>query len=193
MDILPNDVVDYLRLFQCTSSQALRKVCLENQAWYYPFDGTEHFYHDWIRRTIDMLSVKLPLIYLMVFNADQCWFEISIVEFESGSLKIQHYESWYMVRIWSMIDRIFADVEGLEAVRKGLAEYGCAEAGAKDEGIWGTKKLPEKDVKAAKTLKDMMNHLSDFVGNEESSVRQLRTIGYILSGLLLMVTKVEWK
>jgi hypothetical protein len=71
-------------------------------------------------------------------------------------------------------------------LRKGSAEYGCAEAGAKDEGHWGTKKLLEKGVKAAKTLKDMLNHLSEFVNNEESSVRQLRTIGYILSGRLVM-------
>lgn len=67
-------------------------------------------------------------------------------------------------------------------LRKGLAEYGCAEAGAKDEGHWGTKKLLEKGVKAAKTLKGMLKHLSDFVDNDESTVRQLRTIGYILSG-----------
>jgi hypothetical protein len=71
-------------------------------------------------------------------------------------------------------------------LRKGSAEYGCAEAGAKDEGLGGTKKLLEKGVKAAKTLKDMLNHLCDLVDNEESSVRQLRTVGYILSGTLVI-------
>lgn len=70
-------------------------------------------------------------------------------------------------------------------LRKGSAEYGCAEAGAKDEGLWGTKKLLEKGVKAAKALKDMLNQLSDLVGNDESSVRQLCTIGYILSGIVM--------
>jgi hypothetical protein len=40
-----------------------------------------------------------------------------IAEFEAGSLNVQHQENWYMVRIWSLIDRIYADVEGLEAVR----------------------------------------------------------------------------
>jgi hypothetical protein len=40
-----------------------------------------------------------------------------IAEFEAKSLNLQHSESWYMARIWTMIDRVFADVEDLEAVR----------------------------------------------------------------------------
>jgi hypothetical protein len=70
-------------------------------------------------------------------------------------------------------------------LRKGSAEYGCAEAGAKDEGLWGTEKLVEKGVKAAKVLKDMLNHLCDLVDKEECYIRQLSTIGYILSGTLM--------
>jgi len=76
-------------------------------------------------------------------------------------------------------------------LRKGSAEYGCAEAGAKDEGIWGTKKLMEKGVKAAKTLKDMLNYLCHLVDNEETSVRQLRTFGYILSGKLIVAIYIR--
>lgn len=68
-------------------------------------------------------------------------------------------------------------------LRKGSAEYGCAEAGAKDEGLRGTKRLLEKDLKPAKVLKDMINQLSELVSNTESSVRELYTVGYILSGL----------
>ncbi|KAI8574974.1 hypothetical protein K450DRAFT_276039 [Umbelopsis ramanniana AG] len=119
---------------------------------YRPYNRTEHCHQDWIRRTIDLM----------------------IAEFEARSLNLQHSESWYMARLWTMIDRVFADVEDLEA----------------DEGIWGTKKLLEKGVKAAKTLKDMLNHLRHLVDNVVSSVRQLRTIGYILSGLSmeLMIT-----
>jgi hypothetical protein len=45
-------------------------------------------------------------------------------------------------------------------LRKGSAEYGYAEAGAKDEGHWGTKKLLEKGVKAAKNVK---GHVESFV------------------------------
>ncbi|KAI9281400.1 hypothetical protein BC943DRAFT_310244 [Umbelopsis sp. AD052] len=201
MDTLPKDLVDYLLLFGCRTSEELRKACFENQKWYYPFNRTEHFYHDWIRRTVDML----------------------IVEFESGSLKKEHDENWYMIRIWSLIDRIFSDVEDLEAVRgqstsiaassrknqdrvvpsmvkikrkamgrrgdlilrKGSAEYGCAEAGAKDEGMWGTKKLVEKAVKATKVLKDMLNDLCNLVDKEECHIRRLSTIGYIISGMIM--------
>ncbi|KAG2175249.1 hypothetical protein INT44_007737 [Umbelopsis vinacea] len=184
MDTLPKDLVDYLLLFDCRTSEELRKACFENQKWYYPFNRTEHFYHDWIRRTVDML----------------------IAEFESGSLKKEHHENWYMIRIWSLIDRMFSDVEDLEAVRgestsiasstrknqdrvvpsmNGSAEYGCAEAGAKDEGMWGTKKLVEKGVKATKVLKDMLNDLCNLVDKEECHIRRLSTIGYIISGLSL--------
>jgi hypothetical protein len=76
---------------------------------------------------------------------------------------------------------------------KGSVEYGCAEAGARDEGQWGTKKLLETGVKAAKILKDMLAHLADLVGNDESTVRQLRTIGYIHSGMHLMLIKISMK
>jgi hypothetical protein len=72
-------------------------------------------------------------------------------------------------------------------LRKGTAEYGCMEAGARDEGQWGTKKLLEKGIKAPKILKDIFNYLCHVINNEESSVRQLRTIGYIQSGTSLML------
>ncbi|KAI8576787.1 hypothetical protein K450DRAFT_254914, partial [Umbelopsis ramanniana AG] len=49
--------------------------------------------------------------------------------------------------------------------------------------MWGTKRLLEKDVEAAKVLKDMINQLVELVCNTESSVRQLYTVGYIISGL----------
>ncbi|CAO3689690.1 unnamed protein product [Umbelopsis vinacea] len=198
LEDLPKHLVDFLTLFDCHTTEELRKACLDNEEWYYPFNRTTHFYHDWMRRTIDLM----------------------IAEFEAGSLKVQHHENWYLVKIWSLIDRTFADVDGLEAVRrissiatasrnnqdrvissmvkmkrkpigrrgdlilrKGTAEYGCMEAGARDEGQWGTKKLLEKGIKAPKILKDIFNYLCHVINNEESSVRQLRTIGYIQSGL----------
>jgi hypothetical protein len=40
-----------------------------------------------------------------------------IAEFEARSLSLQHTESWYMAKIWTMIDRVIADVDDLEAVR----------------------------------------------------------------------------
>ncbi|KAH8547513.1 hypothetical protein BGW37DRAFT_524296 [Umbelopsis sp. PMI_123] len=205
MESLPQDLVDYLMLFDCRTTEEFLKACFENQ-------------HGTILSTGPNISIMIG-------------FEGQIAEFEAGCLKVQHHENWYMVRIWSLIDRLFADIEDLEAVRgesgsiatamrknqdrvipsmikmkrkamgrrgdrilsKGSVEYGCVEAGARDEGQWGTKKLLETGVKAAKILKDMLTHLADLVGNDESTVRQLRTIGYIHSGMHLMLMKISMK
>jgi hypothetical protein len=76
-------------------------------------------------------------------------------------------------------------------LRNGKVEYGCAEASAKDHGIWGTKTILEKGVKAAKTLKDMLNELCFRVRYKESSVRRLCTIGYIISGRWIIAKCVK--
>lgn len=44
-------------------------------------------------------------------------FSNRIEEFEAGTLKHQHHENWYLARIWSLMDRVYNDVEGLETVR----------------------------------------------------------------------------
>jgi hypothetical protein len=56
-------------------------------------------------------------------------------------------------------------------LRKDSVEYECAEAGAKDGGLWGINKLLEKGVEANTTLKDMLNDLSDLTDSDKSSVR----------------------
>ncbi|KAI8574946.1 hypothetical protein K450DRAFT_263976 [Umbelopsis ramanniana AG] len=95
MKPLQKDLIGYLKLFDGSTTEQLRMACLKDLEWYHPFNRTEHFYQDWIRRTIDLM----------------------IGEFEARSLNMQHSESWYMARIWTIIDRVFADVEDLEAVR----------------------------------------------------------------------------
>jgi hypothetical protein len=67
-------------------------------------------------------------------------------------------------------------------LRKGRVEYGCAEAGARDEGEFGTKYMLEKSLKTPKMLKDMFNSLCTLVNNDEIAIRELRTVGYIHSG-----------
>jgi hypothetical protein len=76
-------------------------------------------------------------------------------------------------------------------LRKGKAEYGCAKAVAEDEGQWGTKILLEKGIKVAKILKDMFGQLCQFIDYDESTTRQLRTIGYVISGMLVMAFCVK--
>ncbi|CAJ0834800.1 13086_t:CDS:2 [Entrophospora sp. SA101] len=86
--------------------------------------------------------------------------DTQICEYETCSLKQNHLELWYLVHIWSFIDRAFEDIDGIEAVslassqrknrgccistkkkdirkerrliiRKIMTEYGCSEAGTK--------------------------------------------------------------
>ncbi|KAJ2956142.1 hypothetical protein NQZ79_g7965 [Umbelopsis isabellina] len=40
-----------------------------------------------------------------------------INEYEAGHLEAPHSEQWYQMRIWSMIDKLFDNVPGLETVR----------------------------------------------------------------------------
>jgi hypothetical protein len=78
-------------------------------------------------------------------------------------------------------------------LRKGSAEYGCAEAGGRDEGEFGTKKMLEKGIKAPKVLKDMLGHLCSLINHDEPCTRKLRTIGYIHSGeSVFVITNVYW-
>ena len=61
-------------------------------------------------------------------------------------------------------------------LQKGMAEYGCAEAGAKYEGPQGSKRMMESRLKAPKMLKDMLNNLATMVQQEEDRVVKLRTV-----------------
>ncbi|KAI8576789.1 hypothetical protein K450DRAFT_254918 [Umbelopsis ramanniana AG] len=57
--------------------------------------------------------------------------------------------------------------------------------------MWGTKRLLEKGG-VAKVLKDMINQLVELVCNTESSVRQLYTVGYIISGLSMELMVMDF-
>lgn len=63
-------------------------------------------------------------------------------------------------------------------LQKGGAEYGYAEAGAKDE--W-----PMGGLRAPKMLKDMLNNLALMCDHEKDLVAKLKTVGYIHSGVNL--------
>ncbi|KAI9283877.1 hypothetical protein BC943DRAFT_95515 [Umbelopsis sp. AD052] len=46
-------------------------------------------------------------------------------------------------------------------LRKGSAKYGCAEAGAKDEGLWGYKEATGEGLETSQSAQDMINQLSE--------------------------------
>ncbi|CAG8541521.1 8303_t:CDS:2, partial [Ambispora gerdemannii] len=38
-------------------------------------------------------------------------------EYESNALVSTHLELWFLVHVWNLTDKIFNDIEGMEAVR----------------------------------------------------------------------------
>jgi hypothetical protein len=82
-------------------------------------------------------------------------------------------------RIISSVTKMKRKVMGRRGdllLQKGIAEYGCAEAGAKYEGPKGSKRMMDSGLKAPKMLKDMMNNLALMCQNEEDRVVNLRTV-----------------
>jgi hypothetical protein len=64
-----------------------------------------------------MYVIYLSSLNMTDFCIDGCVFH-RIGEFEARSLlSTQHSEGWYMARIWTIIDKVFADVEALETAR----------------------------------------------------------------------------
>jgi hypothetical protein len=111
-------------------------------------------------------------------------------QFDSLSTSIRKNED----RIISSVTRMKRKIMGRRGdllLQKGMAEYGCAEAGAKYEGPQGSKRMMESGLKAPKMLKDMLNNLATMVEQEEDRVVKLRTVGYIHSGRIVSLEPVE--
>ncbi|POG81978.1 hypothetical protein GLOIN_2v1501336, partial [Rhizophagus irregularis DAOM 181602=DAOM 197198] len=70
-------------------------------------------------------------------------------------------------------------------------EYGCSEAGKSFEGNNGTKLLHERGIKAPKMMKDMFYSLCEAVGMEEKKIRKLQSIGFIHSGLMMLLLRLD--
>ncbi|GAB5592899.1 hypothetical protein Unana1_07799 [Umbelopsis nana] len=92
---LPDDLVNFLLQFGKNTTRDLRQACAENCQWYAALDREQHFHYDWIRRSVDTL----------------------IAEYESGNLEVQQNENWYMGRIWTIVNRVFDDLDGLQTIR----------------------------------------------------------------------------
>ncbi|RGB23765.1 hypothetical protein C1646_805911 [Rhizophagus diaphanus] len=59
------------------------------------------------------------------------------------------------------------------------------------EGNNGTKLLHERGIKAPKMMKDMLYSLCEAVGNEEKKIRKLQSIGFIHSGLMILLLRLD--
>ncbi|CAG8624076.1 15273_t:CDS:2, partial [Racocetra fulgida] len=110
-------------------------------------------------------------------------------EYESNTLSSNHLELWYLVHVWSFIDKVFNDIEELEIVslsssrknrdravsavidmkRKMIGRRGdmIIQAGRQFEGQNGTKLLLERGLKMPKVMKDMFNQLCNTFDHDE--------------------------
>jgi hypothetical protein len=93
---MPDDLLKYIGSFRKKTTADLRMVLDTRQDWEgRNFDKTKHFDFDWIKNIVHSL---LP-------------------EYEFGTLQRKHLETWYNVHVWSLIDKSFSDLEGMDATR----------------------------------------------------------------------------
>ncbi|CAI2186908.1 17468_t:CDS:10 [Funneliformis geosporum] len=179
MPQMPQDLLTYLNSFRVSDISSLRDAIFKSQQWDSPYNRQTHFDYDWIRNT--------------AYNL--------LHEYEAGSLEKDHLELWLLVHVWNFVDRGFGNIDGLETarsesssrassnrknrnrtgsaivkmkrkimgrrgdliIRKVSTEYGCSEAGKSFEAV----------------------------GNEEEKIRKLQSIGFIHSGLMILLLRID--
>ncbi|CAG8689600.1 4515_t:CDS:2, partial [Ambispora leptoticha] len=161
-----------------SNTSDLRELIFRSDLHDQLFDRSKNFDYDWIRNT--------------TYNL--------MLEYEANHLAKDHLETWIMLHVWSFIDKIFLDIDGMEIVRfkmkkkamgrrgdliirKWHTEYGCGEAGKIFEGINGTKIIKEGGLKMPKMLRDMFNDLCETMKMRKDKIRKLETVGFIISDL----------
>ncbi|RGB23968.1 hypothetical protein C1646_517372 [Rhizophagus diaphanus] len=93
---MPDDLLKYIGSFRKKTTADLRMVLDTRQVWEgRNFDETKHFDFDWVKNIVHSL---LP-------------------EYEFGTLQRKHLETWYNIHVWSLIDKSFSDLEGMDATR----------------------------------------------------------------------------
>lgn len=92
---LPDDFKQYLNKFNCKSTSDIRKALNQKESWEDSYNQDTHFDLDWIKQSIHML----------------------LQEYELGSFKNDHFESWYNMHVWCIIDRCFGNIQGIEIIR----------------------------------------------------------------------------
>ncbi|RGB24452.1 hypothetical protein C1646_747795 [Rhizophagus diaphanus] len=214
MPQMPQDLLTYLNSFRVSDISSLRNAIFKSQKWDSPYNRQTYFDHDWIRNTAynlwvlsnSKLFLFIPglLISILIYR---------LHKYEAGSLEKDHLELWLLVHVWNFVDRGFGNVNGLETARSesssrassnrnnrnrtGSAigqneekDYGKAWRSYHSKGNNGTKLLHERGIKAPKMMKDMFYSLCEAVGNEEKKIRKLQSIGFIHSGLMILLLRL---
>ncbi|RUS28786.1 hypothetical protein BC938DRAFT_481449 [Jimgerdemannia flammicorona] len=92
---MPLDLLKYLNSFDVKTTSELRERVFRPEEMDRNFFRAKDFDRDWIRNTI--------------YNLLQ--------EYEADTLSSDHLELWFLIHIWGFIDKIFSNIEGMEAGR----------------------------------------------------------------------------
>jgi hypothetical protein len=92
---LPCEIKEHLNIFSCDFTERIRSSLNSSYDWETNYNRDKSFDLDWIKRTIYTLA-RL---------------------YEDGSLNKDHLEQWYNIHVWSFIDRLFENIEGLGIIR----------------------------------------------------------------------------
>jgi len=92
---MPQDLLIYLGSYRASTISDLRILVSKSEPWHSPYDRQRDFDRDWIKSTVYNLLRK----------------------YEANSLEKDHLEMWFIVHIWSFVDRAFENIEGVEVVR----------------------------------------------------------------------------
>ncbi|KAG9299946.1 hypothetical protein G9A89_009674 [Geosiphon pyriformis] len=194
MPEMPRELLTYLNSFRPSAISDLRKSVRQPREWDSPYNRHTHFDHDWIRHTVYSL----------------------VREYVANNLQKDHFELWFLVHVWSFIDRGFEGIDGVEAVRRGSRAVWLLQQERivnelfpplpRSKGrLWEDVETllsanfllsmdvqkPERGKKTPKMMKDIFSHLCALVKMKEEKIRKLETIGFIHSGLTTVLLRLD--
>ncbi|RHZ73769.1 hypothetical protein Glove_229g119 [Diversispora epigaea] len=93
---MPRQLLEYISSFRVKTTKDLRIVLDIRQEWEGKnFERIKHFNFDWVKNSIYNL----------------------LLEYESDILQQKHLEAWHNIHIWSLIDKCFNELEGVDIAR----------------------------------------------------------------------------
>ncbi|CAG8649218.1 9688_t:CDS:2, partial [Paraglomus occultum] len=179
----------------------------KNFKWQNEFDRTKHFDLDWIRLSIYNLLVEYEA---GSFTADHLedWYNIHLWSFIDRSLDdldrvaAIHGEPCSLTSaarknrnrvVESVLSLVRKKIgrRGDLIIQRGECEFGVGDNGRKFDRENGSKLLREHGLKLPKMLKDIFIELSQVCQYEEAKIRNLQTLGFVHSGLYMMLLLLD--
>ncbi|CAG8713454.1 11809_t:CDS:10 [Funneliformis mosseae] len=205
-EVFTETELDEIRKYKLKPMPHINAI-FKSQKWDSPYNRQTYFDHDWIRNTAYNLlheheAGSLEKDHLELWLLVHVWNFVDRGFGNVDGLETARSESSSRAssnrknrnRTGSAIVKMKRKIMGRRGdliIRKVSTEYGCSEAGKSFEGNNGTKLLHERGIKAPKMMKDMFYSLCEAVGNEEKKIRKLQSIGFIHSGLMILLLRLN--